>query len=379
MSYAPNTTNRAHTSNQDKRRSNRTIHPDFGKSIGFVAGGIGDQIYHLTQLRALASVSTGGVIDIACIHPKQIYALLASTPWVGQIIDARPMRRYVPGLRARAPVKMLRQGGYNTGFFMHYSTSFKLAATFAGIKNRIGLADSRLDRFLVQRALGDESESGIGMARRDVWGHRPFIAAIDEFITQLDLVLDEDSPTIIPSNAAMDSGRDFINSMTGSKNGPTVILNLFALDEARRWPIPAAIEVVANLAAKTGGRFILNAGPDAVDCHKSAISAWQARCKNDKSIRPDQLVDSLKDGASMERDAALYHLADAYLGVDSFTANLAMNCNLPAVIMFASARDRLAYRSIVEPVIAMQAGNLASVPAADIIAAFERLPPDKSY
>ena len=38
-----------------------------GRSIGFVAGGIGDQIYHLTQLRALAGISQTGTIDIACI------------------------------------------------------------------------------------------------------------------------------------------------------------------------------------------------------------------------------------------------------------------------------------------------------------------------
>ena len=44
----------------------------YGKSLGFVAGGIGDQIYHLTQLRALASASLDSKIDLACIHPDSI-------------------------------------------------------------------------------------------------------------------------------------------------------------------------------------------------------------------------------------------------------------------------------------------------------------------
>ena len=43
-------------------------HVHFGKSLGFVAGGIGDQIYHLTQLRALASASLDGKIDPAPIY-----------------------------------------------------------------------------------------------------------------------------------------------------------------------------------------------------------------------------------------------------------------------------------------------------------------------
>ena len=71
----------------------------FGRSIGFVAGGIGDQIYHLTQLRALAGASFDGKIDIACIHPGPIAILLAHSPWAGKIIDARPLRRYIPAAR----------------------------------------------------------------------------------------------------------------------------------------------------------------------------------------------------------------------------------------------------------------------------------------
>lgn len=90
-------------------------------------------------------------------------------------------------------------------------------------------------------------------------------------------------------------------------------------------------------------------------------------------LRVDQLVDSLDDNASMERDVALYHLADGYIGVDSFTANLAMNCSLPAVIMFASERDRLTYRSTVSPVVASEAGNLGSISVDKVLTAFEKL------
>ena len=82
--------------------------PAFGHSIGFVAGGIGDQIYHLTQLRTLATAAKAGVIDIACIHPNPIGQLLANSPWVGEIIDARPLRRYLPAIRGQAAVDKIR-------------------------------------------------------------------------------------------------------------------------------------------------------------------------------------------------------------------------------------------------------------------------------
>ena len=59
--------------------------------------------------------------------------------------------------------------------------------------------------------------------------------------------------------------------------------------------------------------------------------------------------------------------------MDSFTANLAINCNLPAVILFAKAGDRLAYRAIVEAVIPATDGDLGTVVDTDVLSAARRL------
>ena len=338
---------------------------EFGRAVGFVAGGIGDQIYHLTQLRSLAGACQTGTIDIACIHPGPISRILAATPWVGRVIDARPIRRYVPGLRGTDTVRALRLHRYDTAFFMHRSTSFKLASAFAGIRSRIGLSDGWVDNLLLTKALPLEN----GGNRRKAWGHRPFIAAMDEFILNNGLHLDLKTPTILPDRSA----RELTYKWMSQRQGPVFIVNMFALDEKRRWPVDAAVTTIATIATRHGGTFILNAGPDAVDYHKTAMSAWRSLCKRQPMLRVDQLVDSLDDSASMERDVALYHLADGYIGVDSFTANLAMNCSLPAVIMFASERDRLTYRSTVSPVVASEAGNLGSISVDKVLTAFEKL------
>ena len=336
----------------------------FGRAVGFVAGGIGDQIYHLTQLRSLAGACQTGTIDIACIHPGPISRILAATPWVGRVIDARPIRRYVPGLRGSDTVRALRLHRYDTAFFMHRSTSFKLASAFAGIPSRIGLSDGWVDKLLLSEALPLEN----GGNRRSVWGHRPFIAAIDEFILNNGLHLDLDTPTIMPDRSVQDLAVQWITPM----KSPLIIVNMFALDEKRRWPVDAAVATLASIATRYGGTFVMNAGPDAADYHKAATSAWRTLCRREPALREDQLVDSLDDNASMERDVALYHLADWYIGVDSFTANLALNCSLPAIIMFASARDQLTYRSKVSPVVASEAGNLGSVSVDNVMTAFER-------
>lgn len=337
----------------------------FGKAIGFVAGGIGDQIYHLTQLRALAAASTGGVIDIACISPGPIGTLLAHTTWVNAVIDARPLRRYVPGLRGEPAVRSLRQNKYDTAFFMHRSTSFKLAAMRARISHRVGLSGQKLDRFLLHHSLSLNA----GGDRRQLWGHRPFIAAIDEYVQAQGLILDDTTPTITPN--ATETAE--VKEMLGAMRGPITIVNLYALDPARRWPIADAIQVITRLATETKGTFLLNAGPDASAYHHEAMTAWHTAVAQNPALNADQLRDSLTLNPSMAKDVALYQAANYYMGVDSFTANLALNSNLQSLILFAKSSDILRYRPYCEPIAAPIEGQIGSISPADILAGFERL------
>ena len=346
------------------------ITPDYGRSIGFVAGGIGDQIYHLTQLRALASASTDGRIDIACIHPVPIGKMLAGCRWVGDIIDARGWRRYRPGLGKSASITALASRKYDSAFFMHRSTSFKLVARAAKIPTRIGLTGSWLDRLMLNHALDNAS----GGERRALWGHRPFIAAIDDYILKMGLPLDDDTPPIIPTANAKKQAAAMIDGLVQKrKKPPVIIVNLFALDDNRRWPIDQAMSVIADIAARTGAIFLLNAGPDAADYHDAAMASWAALCQTRGDIGQHQLVDCLLHDPSMEKDVGLYHLADYYIGVDSFTANLALNCNLPAVVLFAKQGDILQYRSRITPIAAPIEGQIGSIAPDAIRAAFQGL------
>ena len=129
----------------------------FGRSIGFVAGGIGDLIYHLTQLRALAGASFDGKIDIACIHPRPIAILLAHSPWAGKVIDARPLRRYIPCIRGSSTVMEIRKTNYDSAFILHRSTSVKLAAFGASTDRRVGLIGHNIDKLLLTDSLAADA------------------------------------------------------------------------------------------------------------------------------------------------------------------------------------------------------------------------------
>ena len=329
----------------------------FGKSLGFVAGGIGDQIYHLTQLRALANASLNGKIDIACIHPGPISTLLANSPWAGTIVDARPLRRYIPVIRGTKTVARIRQAEYESGFILHRSTSFKLAAMAAGIRYRVGLYGHPLDQLSLTKTLPADA----GGDRRALWGHRPFIAAADAWVTAQGLALDDHTPTILPAPDMVATVADFLADFPR----PLTIVNLFAADPTRRWSLDHACATLKKLAHQIGGSLILNAGPDAATYHEAMLKTWDGPA--------DHLIDSLQHTPSMARDIALYHAADGYLGVDSFTANLAFNCNLPATVLFAKAGDSLRYKPAIFPVFPEAGKGLDSIAPDDIIGQYAHM------
>ena len=300
------------------------------KLIAFVSGGIGDQLYHFTQMRALASTTTSGTIDVGCIHAPIMRRIAVGCDWIGQIIDISPLRRLAASVAFLAAVRDIKEGGYSDAWFMHKSGNFKIAAYLAGIPARHGLSASWFDRWVVDTPLllSDGGE------RRTLWGHRPFIAALDECLSAKGLVLDELNPTIQPDPGKLAAVRHSLKHL----RRPLIVVNLFAADAARRWPIDHAVTVLRHVMNHFGASIMINSGPDAREYHAQAYAMLTA------SRQVSNIVDTDTLWRGIESDIALYHLADAYLGVDSFSANLAMNCNVKSAVLFYSDGDVLDYR-----------------------------------
>ena len=298
------------------------------KTIAFLAGGIGDQLYHFTQLRHLANDAPSGAIDLICMHTRPMLEIAACCSWIDKVIDAAPFRHLARPDRFLSACKMLKSEGYDRAAVFHRSTSLKLAAFIAGIPQRIGLSSSLVDNFL----LTEPVSLSAGGARRIVWGHRPFIAALDAYFAQTGLDFQGDAP-VQPSVTHIKQ----ISACYGSLPRPWTVVNLFVGDKQRRWRPEHAQERIKSFYERFGGTVFLNTGPDALGWHDQFISLWTGPA--------DAVVNLLPDEAPIALMVALYHQADLYLGVDSFTANLALNCNLPAIIMFNKLSDHLTYRS----------------------------------
>ena len=315
----------------------RSVEMQTVKLIAFVSGGIGDQLYHFTQMRALAGTTTSGTIDIGCIHTPIMKRIAAGCDWIGKIIDISPLRRLAAPIGFLAAVRDVREGGYSDAWFMHKSGNFKIAATLAGIPERHGLCATWFDRWVVDTPLL-LSEGG---ARRPLWGHRAFIAAIDECLSAKGLVLDELNPTIQPDPDKLAA----VSHSLKHFRRPLIVVNLFAADVARRWPIDHAVAAISHIMSHFDASIVINSGPDARSYHAQSCAMLAARGLTNNIMHTDTLW------RGIESDIALYHLADAYLGVDSFSANLAMNCNLKSAVLYHTDGDILNYRSDNAPLV----------------------------
>lgn len=320
------------------------------RPIAFVAGGIGDQLYHFTQMQTLTRFSAEGRIDVACMHANIMRKIVSSCRWAGAVIDNSASRHPADIKAFLGFVSWLKQQDYTHAYILHRSTSFKLACWLAGIKVRVGLADGAADRMLLTHPLSLDD----GGERRRLWGHRPFIAAIDSFVdTRLKAVQasqgDVSGSPVVANIEAVEQ----IRTRYGHLPRPWVVINLFAQDVNRRWDIEHAGQTLSQSFRRIGGTYFMNAGPDASAWHRQLLQRWTGP--------KDALILTQDDYADVIQDIALYHLADAYLGVDSFTANLAFNCDLPALVLFAKDEDKLSYRPFTKGLAPVEENDLSSL------------------
>lgn len=330
------------------------------RTIGFVAGGIGDQLYHLTQLEHLASSSQSGMIDLVCMHSRAMREIASCCSWIGDIIDAQPFRHLSNPAHYWGACRALKARAYHRAVILHRSTSFKLATRLAGIPTRIGLSSGGVDQVL----LTDPVPQSGGGERRQAWGHRPFIAALDHYFSSTGLSYQRPAP-IQPGLQQLAE----VRAVYGTLPRPWTVVNLFVGDPQRRWPAVHAQKIIKGFHERFGGTIFLNTGPDAVFWHDQLISLWTGPS--------DSLVNMLPDEAPIPFMIGLYHQADLYLGVDSFTSNLALNCDLPAVTLYNKASDALTYRSRSYPLAPLPGQSLDSLTEADFNTVFSQFEKDR--
>lgn len=322
--------------------------------VAFLAGGIGDQLLHLSQLQAFSKLYSSRV-DLYCQHQNTMSLILEKSEWSGKIFDNADLKKISNFSKFSNSIRSLEHKKYQNAIVCHPSTSLKLASSLSKIPNRIGVKSSLFDIFLLTEKLNIADKQ-----TNSVWGHRPFVQAFNDFLDHQHQNPIGTTPIFIdPKNKTK------AEKFLAKYQKPHIIVNLYTADKLRRWPISHAIDLLSKLSKATNCSIFLSSGSDAIRWNKDFLDQWPKNiCKP---------IDLSKICSSITDELGFYHSADLYIGVNSFTSNLAINCDLPSLVMYNKRNDFLNYRQNSIGVFSENTRDLSTITEAQFFNCFKRI------
>lgn len=278
--------------------------------------GIGDMVWHLAHIRALAEHFGGPVTLLA--KPRSLAGqLFAGEPAVRDIIwlDRNPRGR--TGRHDGAPglwrlVRTLRSGRFDRAVLLHHSHTLALTALVAGIPVRQGYG------FGAQRWLLNRGPYLPETARRL---HQ--LERATAFLQAAGIPLTDPEPVLSIAPAA----RDTVSGRLGGIRRPLVAMGIGSSEAHRQWGAPRMAELGRALLAAGWGTLVLIGGPD-----DGALAAAIQSGLGDAS---GHTVTAL--GWHLAETAALIAGAAFYVGNDTGMMNLAAAVGVRSYGLFGAS------------------------------------------
>ena len=274
--------------------------------------GVGDLMWHLPTLRAIA----------------------ATTPEGKVLLAARPSSRARDLLVAEACVELIDYLDYRAGTFRHLVETLDFYALCRARRPRAVWILEKIDRPAIGAALAGVPERrgfGLGHGQERWLTHGPFlprsmrpegrIAKLAAFETAHGLGPVSREPDLRLPQALTDRAlADF-----GHLPRPWIVLGVGGFEPTRRWPMDRFGALAAALADLGGTRFWLGGFDDA-----AAVDALIAQA-------PDGPANVNVCSLKLDAGSALMGQADLFVGNNSGPLNLAASVGCTAVGLFGSS------------------------------------------
>ena len=309
--------------------------------------GIGDVIWHLPYVRAIATASPGGKVIFLALPSTYAQELLQAEPCIAQTIyfESRgsELKRVFHQMRL---VTALRKLQCSTAWFLDVTVRPAMAALFAGIPNRIGVGIGPQRWFITNRGV-DEA------AHRD--DPYPF-EWLDALMAQMNIPVPTSEPNLLLPAAPIEA----IRRKFAAQPRRWVVLGLGGSHPLKQWPAATWVEFIGELRKRFAGTIFLIGGPaqtpQAVDLMARTAGA--------------PVVDAT--ALSLIEAAALLREADLFIGPDSGPMNLAAAVGTPAFAMFGATRV-LTYSKFIHPILPDEGGaptlhGMAGISAGNVLA-----------
>jgi heptosyltransferase-2 len=285
--------------------------------------GIGDVIWHLPFVRAIAAVSPGGRVSFMAPPTSGARELLAAEPSVAETLyfehAGSELRR---GLNLIRLITLLRRKRFRTAWILDRTIRPALAAFAAGIPRRVGLGLGPQKLFI--------TNCGIDVSHF----HDHPIDWLRALMEATGVPLATTEPALpVAGELPLAIGRKF-----SAFARPWLTVGIGAFDPVRDWPDDNWAELVGGLRRMSQGTVFL-------------IGGAANRARAEKLIAPGDGVPVVNAcDLGLGEALALLHEADLFVGTDSGPMNLAVAVGTPAFVMFGVNRV-LTYSKFIHPII----------------------------
>ncbi len=259
-----------------------------------VKRGIGDVIWHLPFIRAIAATSPGGQVTFLAPPSSHAEELLAAEPSIAQTIyfehAGSELQR---GFNLLRLARLLRQGRFSAVWILDRTVRPAVAAMLAGVPERIGLGLGAQRRFITNP----------GIDQRHFHDH-----PID-WLRALMLAMQVPLPTTEPALRLPEATLAAIAQKFGHYPRPWIALGIGASHPQKDWPDEYWAALLAGL--RTEGTVLVAGGPENV----SRAHALIAQCASVTAVNAC--------GLTLAESGALLRHADLFVGPNSAPLNLA--------------------------------------------------------
>jgi heptosyltransferase II len=268
--------------------------------------GIGDVIWHLPFIRAIAATTPAGVVTFLTLPSTHGSELLAGEPCVAQTLYYENRgSELARGLHLVHLTTLLRRLGPETVWILDRSTRPALAAFAARIPRRIGLGFGR-QRWFITNA---------GIDRKFYHDH-PI-----EWLTALMETMKVPFATTEPILHLRPALTAAIAERYAARPRPWIVLGIGSSAPDKNWPMERWGEFIAGLARRTPGTAFLIGGPDCAARAERLVQSAGAATVNACDL-------------TIMEAAGLLQQADLFVGADSGPMNLAAAVGTPAFGLF---------------------------------------------
>jgi heptosyltransferase II len=286
--------------------------------------GIGDVIWHLPFIRAIAAVSPAGKVTFLAPPTSGARELLAAEPSVAQVVyfqhSGSELQRGINLIRL---VALLRQKRFGKIWILDRTIRPALAALLAGIPERIGVGLTAQRLFI--------TNAGIPQSNF----HDFPIDWLVKLLADLGVPLPSTEPALrVPTDTLAVIGKKF-----AACPRPWIVLGLGGSHPDKDWPNTHWEEFLSGVCALTSGTAFLIGGAAHIVRAQHLVAAATA---GDKAVNACDL--------QLIEAAALLQHADLFIGTDSGPLNLAAATGTDAFGLFG-ATPVLKYSKFIHPIV----------------------------